>query len=369
MKSFFAFVRKEFYHILRDRRTLLILFGMPVVQIILFGYAVTNEFKGANIGVWDQSRDALSTELIAKLEASGHFALTDNYQSYADVEKAFQRAEIKMAVVIPPDFGETYYEGQSSSIQLLTDGTNPNTANTLVNYAGGIIQGFQKELSDNRPLPYQIAVDSRMVYNPELLSVFMFVPGVMTLILMLVSAMMTSLTIAREKELGTMELLLVSPLSPLTIILGKVTPYVLLSLINTVIILAVSYVVFDVPIVGSLWLLLGLSLIFILMALALGIFISTRTNTQQAAMMISLIMLMMPTMLLSGFIFPIESMPVFLQYISEIIPAKYFIIMLKDVMLKGSTLAFIWNEVIILSGMTVFFLLLSWKNFHIRLSG
>lgn len=368
MKSFFAFVRKEFYHILRDRRTLLILFGMPIVQIILFGYAVTNEFKGADIGVWDQSRDALSTELSSRLEASGHFNLEGMYPSYAAVEKAFQRAEIKMAVVIPPDFGQTYYSGGTATVQLLTDGTNPNTASTLVNYASAIIQGFQMEQTHNRPLPFQIAVDSRMVYNPELLSVFMFVPGVMTLILMLVSAMMTSLTIAREKELGTMELLLVSPLSPLTIILGKVTPYVLLSLINTVIILAVSYFIFGVPIVGSLWLLLGLSLIFILMSLALGILISTRTTTQQAAMMISLIMLMMPTMLLSGFIFPIESMPVILQYISKIIPAKYFIIMLKDVMLKGSTLTFIWNEVMVLSGMTLFFLLLSWKNFHIRLS-
>lgn len=368
MRSFIAFVRKEFYHILRDRRTLLILFGMPVVQIILFGYAVTNEFKGADIGVWDRSHDVLSTELISRLEVSGHFALQTTFTSQEEIEQAFQKAQIKMAVIIPADFAERYYGGQTSQLQLITDGTNPNTANTLVNYASAIVQGFQQQKTDNRPLPFQIAVASRMIYNPELLSVFMFVPGVMTLILMLVSAMMTSLTIAREKELGTMELLLVSPLSPLTIILGKVTPYILLSLINTVIILIVSYFVFHVPIVGSLWLLLGLSLIFILMALALGILISTRTTTQQSAMMISLIMLMMPTMLLSGFIFPIESMPVVLQYISYVIPAKYFIITLKDVMLKGSTLAFIWNEVVVLTGMTVFFLLLSWKNFHIRLS-
>lgn len=369
MRSFFAFVKKEFYHILRDRRTLLILFGMPIVQIILFGYAVSNEFKGADIGIWDQSKDALSAELVSKMEVSGHFSITSTFESHAAIEQAFEQAAIKMAVVVPPKFGEAYFAGEKTTVQLLTDGTDPNTANTLINYASAIMQGFQKEKTGHQPMPYQITVDSRMVYNPELLSVFMFVPGVMTLILMLVSAMMTSLTIAREKELGTMELLLVSPLSPLTIILGKVTPYILLSLINTIIILVVSYFVFDVPIVGSLWLLLSLSLIFILMALALGILISTRTTTQQAAMMISLIMLMMPTMLLSGFIFPIESMPVILQYISNIIPAKYFIIMLKDVMLKGSTLAFIWNEVIVLLGMTVFFLLLSWKNFNIRLSG
>jgi ABC-2 type transport system permease protein len=368
MRSFFAFVRKEFYHILRDRRTLLILFGMPVVQIILFGYAVTNDFKGARIGVWNQAGDALSTELIDRLQASGHFALFDTYRSYAELEDAFEKAQIKMAVVIPPELGTVFYEGRPATVQLLTDGTNPNTASMLVNYATAILQGFQAGKNNGQSPPFQVVVDSRMVYNPELLSVFMFVPGVMTLILMLVSAMMTSLTIAREKELGTMELLLVSPLSPMIIILGKVTPYILLSLINTGLILLVSFYVFGVPIVGSLWLLLGLSLIFILMALALGILISTRTDSQQTAMMISLIMLMMPTMLLSGFVFPIESMPTFLQYISKIIPARYFIIMLKDVMLKGSTLSFIMNEVLVLLGMTVFFLLLSWKNFKIRLS-
>lgn len=368
MKSFLAFVRKEFYHILRDRRTLLILFGMPVVQIILFGYAVTNDFKGAKIGVWDQAGDALSTELANQLQASEYFTLYDHYRSYSEIEDAFEKAEIEMAVVLPPKLGADFYAGRPGEIQLVTDGTNPNTASMLVNYATAIIQGFQLGKLQGKALPFQIAVDSRMVYNPELRSVFMFVPGVMTLILMLVSAMMTSLTIAREKELGTMELLLVSPLSPLTIILGKVTPYILLSLINTGLILLVSYYVFGVPIVGSLWLLLGLSLIFILMALALGILISTRTDTQQTAMMISLIMLMMPTMLLSGFVFPIESMPTLLQFVSKIIPAKYFIIMLKDVMLKGSTLSFIMNEMLVLIGMTVFFLLLSWKNFKIRLS-
>ncbi|MCB0632472.1 MAG: ABC transporter permease [Saprospiraceae bacterium] len=368
MKSFFAFVRKEFYHILRDRRTLLIIFGMPVVQIILFGYAVTNDFKGAKIGIWNQSGDALSTELVDRLQASEYFTLYGNYRSYPEIEDAFEKAQIKMAVVIPPQLGTDFYSGQSGAIQLLTDGTNPNTASMLVNYATAIIQGFQTGKMQGKTPPFQIGVDSRMIYNPELLSVFMFVPGVMTLILMLVSAMMTSLTIAREKELGTMELLLVSPLSPMTIILGKVTPYILLSLINTGLILLVSYYVFGVPIVGSLWLLLGLSLIFILMALALGILISTRTDSQQTAMMISLIMLMMPTMLLSGFVFPIESMPTFLQFVSRIIPARYFIIMLKDVMLKGSTLAYIMNEVLVLLGMTIFFLLLSWKNFKIRLS-
>lgn len=365
MRTFWAFVRKEIYHILRDRRTLLILFGMPVVQIILFGYAVTNEFKGADIGVWDQSRDHLSTELIAQLQAGGHFELAQLYTNYEQIDAAFRRGEVKMAVVIPPNFAKDYYQTSRAPVQLLTDGTDPNSAATLVNYATSILAGFRVDAPAR--LPYQIDIVPRMRYNPELRSVYMFVPGVMTLILMLVSAMMTSLTIVREKELGTMELLLVSPLHPVIIILGKVMPYIALSLINTVIILLLGYYVFGVPVVGSIWLLMGLCLIFIVMALALGILISIRTQTQQTAMMISLMVLMMPTILLSGFIFPIESMPKVLQYISTIIPAKYFIIQLKDVMLKGSTLAFVWRETLVLLAMTGVFLLLGWKNFQIRL--
>jgi len=230
-----------------------------------------------------------------------------------------------------------------------------------------MIAAFQQRKNESMNLPYRINVLTRMIYNPELKSVYNFVPGVIAMILMLISAMMTALTIAKEKELGTMELLLVSPLPPLLIIVGKVTPYVLLSFINAVIILLLGVFIFEMPIVGNLALLLGVCVLFVLTSLSLGIFISTKANTQQTAMLASLMILMMPTMLLSGFVFPIESMPVVLQAISRAIPATYFIDILKNIMLKGTGWEFIWYATTILAGMTLFFLVVSLKNFKIRL--
>lgn len=368
MKALVSFIRKEFYHILRDRRTLLILFGMPVAQVLIFGFAVTNEFKGASIAIVDPSRDEMSIALTEHLLSSGHFHLDGQLLHTAAVEKAFQEGRIKMAVVFPSHFAEQFRSEKQAQVQLIADGADPNTANMLVNYASAMIARFNVEQNPPGARPLMpIRVESRMAYNPELKSVYMFVPGVITLVLMLISALMTSLTLAREKEMGTMELLLVSPLHPLLVIVGKVLPYVFLSLTNGIIILALGVFVFDVPIRGSHVLVLAECTLFVLTSLAIGIFISTRTQTQQSAMMGSLIALMMPTMLLSGFIFPVESMPSVLQFISNIIPAKYFIIILKTVMLKGLGWEYVWKPTLVLTGMTLFFFMLSWKNFKLRL--
>jgi ABC-2 type transport system permease protein len=367
MKVFIAFVKKEFFHILRDKRTLFILFGMPIAQVLIFGYAVTNEFKGADITIFDQSKDELSLELTSRMVASGHFDLVGSVETQEDVHEAFKAGLIKMAVIIPPDFSKKFYERGSAPIQLIADGTDPNTATMLINYATMILRQLQASKHQSAGMPFSINVETQMVYNPELKSVYMFVPGVMSMILLLISALMTSLTLAREKELGTMELLLVSPLHPLLIILGKVTPYILLSMIIGFFILAMGVFIFGVPIIGSILLLTVVSILFIITALALGIFISSKTNNQQTAMILSLVGLMMPTTLLSGFIFPIESMPWLLQGISHIIPAKYYIIILKDIMLKGSPIIFIWKEVMFLSVVAFLFLALSLKNFKLRL--
>ncbi len=365
LRTFLAFVKKEWFHILRDRRTLVILFGMPIAQVLIFGYAVTNEFKDASIAIYDQSEDQLSKELVAKLEASGHFRVSSRPDNYAKLERSFKAGEVKMAIVIPAHFEEDFYENRAPELQLITDASEPNYATTLVAYASQMIRGFQQERGGVAQLPYQVEVTSRMVYNPQLKSAYNFIPGVVALILLLISAMMTSLTIAREKELGTMDLLLVSPLPPLLIILGKVTPYVLLSFINAIVILAMGYFIFDVPILGNLILLLSLCLLYLLTALALGVLISTKSPTQQAAMMGSLFMLMMPTMLLSGFIFPISSMPVFLQYLSSIIPATYFIDILKSVMLKGTGWSYIWQPTLVLALMAFILLMAAWRNFKV----
>ena len=368
MKQFLIFIKKEFFHILRDRRTLLILFGMPIAQIILFGFAITNEINDAQIAILDPSEDEISQEITQRLLSSGYFLLDEKLRNTDDILQNFREGRTKMAVVFPTELQARFHRERPVDIQLIADATDPNTATTLVSYASAIINDYQMEKMGQDALPLQIKTEMKMMYNPQLKGVFMFVPGVMTIILMLVSAMMTSIAITREKELGTMEILLVSPLKPPLIIIGKVIPYILLALINTLIILALGTFVFGMPVRGSWALLLTECLLFVITALALGILISTRTDSQQIAMMISLMGLMLPTILLSGFIFPIESMPKLLQWLSNIIPAKWFIIILKNIMLKGVGLAYVWKESLILLGMTLFFIGVSVKNFKIRLA-
>ncbi|MGZ0017347.1 ABC transporter permease [Yeosuana sp. AK3] len=367
MKRFIGFIKKEFYHIFRDRRSLFILFGMPIAQILLFGFAITNEINNVDIAILDHSKDATTKEIINKIAASKYFSIKQMVNREADIASVFKKGQVKAVLNFEKDFSKNLIKEHKATIQIITDATDPNTANTISNYVNAILQKYQKELNKDITMVYQIVPETRMVYNPELKSVYMFVPGVMTIILMLVSAMMTSISITREKELGTMEILLVSPLKPIQVIIGKVFPYIFLSIINAVVIVMLSIFIFKMPVQGSL-LLLGLeSILFIISALALGILISTISTTQQTAMMISLMGLMLPVILLSGFIFPISSMPVPLQVISNIIPAKWFIIIIKGIMLKGVGLQFIWKETLILLGMTVFFIALSVKKYKIRL--
>lgn len=367
MKQFGIFIQKELYHIFRDRRTLLILLGMPVVLVLLFGFAITNEIDNARIAILDQSKGEMSREITERLLASGYFLIDENLREVGQIEQHFREGKTKIALVFPPELQEDLRRNLPAQIQVIADATDPNTATTLINYASAIIGQYMREQSPGRAMPLQISTEVKMLYNPRLKSVFLFVPGVMTVILMLVSAMMTSIAITREKELGTMEVLLVSPLRPAMIIVGKVVPYILLALANTIVILLLGAFVFGMPVRGSFFL-LGLEcLLFVVTALALGILISTRTDSQQVAMLISLMVLMLPTILLSGFIFPIESMPRVLQVISNIIPAKWFIIILKNVMLKGTGVEFVWKESLILLGMAVFFIGASVRNFKIRL--
>ncbi len=366
---FAAFVKKEFRHILRDRRTLMILFGMPLVQVLLFGFVLSNEIKNAAVAVLDPSKDAESIALTNKLVSSGYFRLENNLESATQLDPAFRTGRIKMAVVFPDDFAKKLQTGEAQ-IQLIGDASDPNTATTLINYANAIIADFQQEKNKAALLGSQtpiIVTETRMRYNPEQKAVFNFVPGVMTLILMLVSAMMTSITIAREKELGTMEILLVSPLKPIQIILGKTAPYLVLTVLDAAMVVVLGLFVFGMPMNGSILLLAGECILYMFVALSLGIFISTKAKDQMTAMFMSALGLMMPTMLLSGFIFPRESMPWILQAIGTAIPATWFNPVVKGVMIKGVGLEVLWKQTLILGGMALFFLALSMKNFKSRL--
>jgi ABC-2 type transport system permease protein len=346
---------------------MIILFGMPVVQVLIFGFAITTDIRDAKISILDHSKDYMTQDITRKLLSSGYFVLSENLNSEKDIETSFRKGKIKEVVIFENHFAENFEKNQKAHIQLIADASDPNTANLIVNYTSSIINDYQEELLKLSPVPVTITSEVKMLFNPELKSVFMFVPGTITILLMLISAMMTSISIVREKEMGTMEVLLVSPLKPAQIIIGKVIPYFLFSFIIAVIILLMGFVIFKMPMQGSYLLLLGETILFIIMALSLGILISTLTRTQQVAMMISMVALMLPTMLLSGFIYPIENMPVVLQWVCQLMPPKWFIIIIKSIILKGSSFSYIWKETLILFLMTLLFIFISIKKFKIRL--
>ena len=368
MKQFFAFVRKEFYHIWRDKRTMFILLGMPVVQIVIFGFALTNEVKNANIAILDNSKDAESSSLIAQFDASRYFAIEKDLTNYNQVEQEFKQGKIKLAIVFPQGFAEDLQHFNKTQIQIIADAADPNTASQLTNYATAIINDYQKRITDDKKLPYTISTETRMLYNPQLKGAFNFVPGVMAMVLLLVCTMMTAITIVKEKEMGTMEIMLVSPMRPQLVVLAKAVPYLLLSIINIASILLLSVFVLEVPINGNLFLLVFESILFTLVSLSLGLLISSATDSQQTAMFISLIGMFLPTIMLSGFMFPVENMPTPLRIVSNIVPAKWYYNIVRSVMIKGVGLNMIWKETLILAGMMIFFLTMAIKRFKIRLA-
>ena len=367
MKQLITFVKKEFHHILRDTRSMLVLIGLPIVQLLLFGFAITTEVRNANIAILDNSKDEVTQSIITKIESSQYFDIDRSITSNDQIEKAFKSGKIKLAVIFQPNFQNELSHSNKAQLQIIADATDPNQATTLTNYLSSIVRDYQNELNRQNKLPYTINTETRMLYNPQLKGAYTSVPGVMGMILLLISAMMTSIAIVREKELGTMEILLVSPMKPWLVVISKVIPYFIISLINVATILILSVFVLGLPIEGSLFLLIASTVIYIFCALSLGILISTVTETQQAAMLISLLGLMLPVVMLSGYAFPIANMPTILQILSNLVPAKWYIIIVKNVMIKGIGIEQIWKELLILLAMTGTFLIISIKRFKIRL--
>jgi ABC-2 type transport system permease protein len=368
MKQFLAFVKKEFYHVFRDRKTLLLLFGMPIAQIVLFGFALTNEIKNTKIVICDYSKDVATRAIIDKLEVSNNFEIEKTLLGNKEIEEIFKTGKIKLVVVFPPNFNNDLNHLKNAQIQIIADASDPNTATTLTMYASNIIADYQREIIQSQNLPFQINTEMRMIYNPELKGTTNFVPGVMALVLFLISVLMTSVSIVREKEMGTMEVLLVSPFNAILVVVSKAIPYFFLSLFNLVIILLLSVFLLDMPIKGSLILLFAESALLIITALSLGLLISNSTASQQTAMLISLMGMLLPTVMLAGFMFPLENMPKFLQLISNVVPAKWYYTIAKSIMIKGLGFSAIWKETLVLFGMTIFLLVVSIKKFKIRLA-
>jgi ABC-2 type transport system permease protein len=362
MNSFAAFVKKEFYHIIRDKRTVLILLVMPVVQIILFGFAVTTEVNNVQVAIFDPSKDMSTQQIIERFEASEYFTVTRMLSNSEDINNAFKEKKTNLVIVFSERFNENLLSTGEAAVQLIADATDPNLATLLTGYATSIILSYQQELMSQYTIPFQILPEMKMLYNPQMKSAYNFVPGVMGLILILICAMMTAIAIVREKETGTMEILLASPINPIYIIIAKAVPYFFLSVVNLTTIILLAVFVLEVPIAGSLFWLTIISLLFIVVSLSLGLLISTLVKTQVAAMLISGMALMMPVIFFSGLMFPIESMPALLQWLSGIMPARWYIAAIRKLMIQGVEIRYVSKELSILAAMALALLVVSIKK-------
>jgi ABC-2 type transport system permease protein len=367
MKQFLSFVQKEFYHIFRDVRSMLILLAMPIIQIILFGFAITTEVKNVQVAVLDLSKDVTTRQLIRQFQANDYFTV-EEIQHPGEIDQLFKTGKTDLALVFADHFHTNLLHGGNAPLQVIVDASEPNQAETIVNYVNQILAAHWNQQLSAQNAPFQIRPEVRMLYNPQMKGAYNFVPGVMGLILMLICAMMTSIAIVREKETGTMEVLLASPIRPIYIILAKMAPYFALSIANLTTILLLAVFMLRVPVEGNLFLLALLSLLFIIVALSLGLLISNLVETQVAAVLASGMGLMMPTMILSGMVFPIESMPPLLQSLSAALPVRWYIAGVKKLMIQGVDGILVAKEFAILATMAAALLTVSIKKFKVRLS-
>jgi ABC-2 type transport system permease protein len=353
---------------MRDRRTMLILLGMPVVQIVLFGFAISVEVRNIRLAVYDPSNDASTVKLTSRFAANEYFDLVCRLDSPSDIDRLFRENKADLALVFPSGFDRDLHREGKAVVQFITDGSDPNTATVITGYASGIVASHQRELSSGSGSGTpRIVPETKLLYNPRMKSSYNFVPGVMGLILMLICAMMTSISIVREKERGSMELLLVSPVKPLLIIVSKAVPYLTLSAVNLATILLLSVGLLDVPVAGSIFWLVAISLVFILVALSLGLLISSLARTQVAAMLASGLVLMMPVVVLSGMIFPVENMPKPLQWFSALLPARWYIAAIRKVMIEGLDIVYAARELCVLVVMALVLMAISLRKFKYRL--
>ena len=366
MREFGAFVKKEFYHILRDKRTMLIVLVMPVVLIILFGFALSTEVRNVNIAILSPSSDPTVRQIAERLDASEYFTVTQWLDRPEEIDEVMKSGEVQLVVAFGQNFSGGMLSPDGSQMQLIVDASDANMAQSYTSYASGIIAAFGNEMASGGT-ESGILTQVQFLYNPQMKSAYNFVPGIMGLIMMLICAMMTSISIVREKETGTMEVLLVSPVRPIYIVVSKMVPYFVLSCINLATILLLSVFVLGVPVAGSLAALWLVSLIYIIANLSLGLLISTMAQQQVIALMFSGLLLMMPTMLLSGMVFPIESMPWPLRGISCIPPARWYITAVRKLMIQGLPMIYAWKEIVILASMAVVLIGASLKKLNNRL--
>ena len=351
MKQFISFIIKEAKHIVRDKRTMLILFGMPIIMMLLFGYAVRNDVRNVRTVIVMSNTDYITQQAVDRLSASEYFTITQVVATPVEAEQAIRDQKADLAIV----FGKDYASGHSD-LQFIVDGADPNMAQQWTQYANAVITN-----------PNNGLVNTKLLYNPQMKSAYNFVPAIMGTLLMLVCAMMTSISIVREKERGTMEVLLVSPVRPILIIIAKVIPYLVLAFIILIVILLMANSLLGVPLQGSVFWIFVISTIYILLALSLGLLVSNIAKTQLVALLLSAMVLLMPIVMLSGMFFPIESMPKVLQYVSAIIPTRYYTSAMRKLMIMGVGVRQVMHEMIVLVCMLIGLLGLSLAMFNKRL--
>lgn len=364
--ALWGLLKKETYHILRDRRTLAVLILLPIVQVVLFGYAIRTDVKDVRLAIVDPDPDATTLALRNRFTATGIFRAVAVLSRANELETLFRTGEAQVALQFEPGFGSKLAHGDAAQLLVVTDAAEPNTGTARENYVMAVVRSYQRG-QRRRTNAVQIVPVIRSRFNPTLESANLFVPGLMAMVLTIIAALMTALSLTREKETGTLEALLVSPLRPWQIIVGKVLPYLVIGFISVLAVLAEARLIFNVPMRGSVILFLGEGLLFILVALSLGILISARTASQRVAMLGALLGTMLPTMMLSGFIFPLESMPRPLQVVANIVPARWFVFIERGIMLKGVGLTYLWRETLVLAAMTLVLLAASARSFSVRL--
>lgn len=361
----FSIIKKEFWHILRDYQTLIVILAWPVLMLLLFGYAVTLEMRQIETVVVDQSHTPQSRDFVDALASTSFFKIVDVDVPPRDFERILQERKARCILVLPPDFARALQKNPETKVQLLVDASDPNAANYIQNYLMQISAKYNFKTNATLVLPFTI--EPRLLYNPDLKSYFFFVPGLVAVIIILISALLTSIAIVREKEVGTMEQILVSPVHPVQIVIGKTIPYTVIGFLDSVLVLLMGHYLFQVPVIGSLWLLTFSMFLYILTGLSFGLLISILTNSQQVAMLAVLMSTMLPSIMMSGFIFPVESMPVIFQYLSILIPATHFLTIIRGILLKGSSLSDISVQLSYLAVIAGFLITLSIRKFKTTL--
>lgn len=361
----FHLIKKEFIHVLREKRLLGIIIIAPILQLIIFGYVATTDVKNISMAVFDQDRTVYSRELVSEFRNSGYFNIKYYANSFRDERELIDSGKIKVALNIPPDFSGKLRSGRKVPVQFVLDGTDANSTSVSLGYINGIVfeyslKQLQKKFGNIKDLSDKINiidVRTRVFYNQSLTSVNYMVPGVLAILLMVLTSVLTSISIVKEKEYGTMEQLIVTPIRPYELMIGKMAPFIVLGLIDVLMVIFIANFWFKVPLNGSIWLLLSLCLVFLLTSLGTGLYVSTVSHNMQQTIL-SIIFIMLPSILLSGFVFPVSNMPDIIQWFTFIIPMRYFLTIVRGIFLKGIGIEYLWAETLVLLflGGTIFVL-------------